>query len=410
MHRFCILSIIVLILSGCGTTGPEGQSAGTTAVSDQLTGSAELAETAMLPASASTPEATATTSVDTVADTNRATLTATWQQANQGVTEATALLYFGPNTSDGTTLYAAWRFPLQEDAPPQRIAEVAWTPLGTPVGNLSPDEQWVAYIIGDQPTPGFELHLLRVNGSSDQVISVIGIHSDCAPAFAWLQADSTLIYIAGTIGVRAYDPMTTNERVAIPYERAGSLVGIDHKDRVIMAVLRQPHLPRDIVAVDPTTGAQEVLAPLPRPAMDTLFCRKVSPDGSQLLFAMGESPYQSYLFDSTTRQTREIDVVPNHTFWASDSQHILTSGAAVTDITVRALPDMTTVSTAVLPPAAPGLENPAVLGTSPDGQWLVGCYIGATEQQSWLYHFPTQRWQMLAAGDECINVVGWTKQ
>ncbi|NJK80579.1 MAG: hypothetical protein HC914_12035 [Chloroflexaceae bacterium] len=163
------------------------------------------------------------------------------------------------------------------------------------------------------------------------------------------------------------------------------------------------------MSVDLATGAQTILAPMPQPERERLFCRKLSPDGSQLLFAIGESPYQPYLFDSLTGQSRETDIVPNQAFWGSDSQHILALDDTLPgSLSVHALPAMTVVSTAVLPLLAPGLENLSIVSTSPDGQWLVACSIDATDQQSWLYHMPTQTWQQLPAGrSDCVNVVGW---
>ncbi|NJL06479.1 MAG: hypothetical protein HC911_16560 [Chloroflexaceae bacterium] len=163
------------------------------------------------------------------------------------------------------------------------------------------------------------------------------------------------------------------------------------------------------MSVDLATGAQTILAPMPQPERERLFCRKVSPDGSQLLFAIGESPYQPYLFDRLTGQSRETDIVPNQAFWGSDSQHVLTvSDDPARTIMVHAVPDMPVVARAVLPPARDDGVPSGVRGVSPDGQWLVGCLITDAEHQSWLYHLPSQTWQQLPAGlSDCVNVVGW---
>lgn len=100
--------------------------------------------------------------------------------------------------------------------------------------------------------------------------------------------------------------------------------------------------------------------------------------------------------------------MPNRAFWASDSQHILVAGdEAARTLTVHALPEMTVAAAAGLPPVTPVSGALVVTGASPDGQWLVGCSIDATDQQSWLYPFPSQAWQRLAQSDDCVHVVGW---
>jgi hypothetical protein len=353
---------------------------------------------------------TVTSSADTTASAERAAFADAWQQANQGEAEATALLYFGQNVPEGDTRYALWRFPLQEEASPQRIADVAWSPLGTPVGRLSPDEQWIAYIIGDQPTPGFELHLLRTDGSSDEVIAMIGIHSDCAPEFSWVGNEAHLVYrVGGGRFFRSYLPATNSERDVLDLPDGAYLLGGDRNERILLAVERGGNQSQNIVSVDLTTGAQTIIAAMPQPERKRLFCRKVSPNGSHLLFATGESPYQPYLFDSLTGQSRETDIVPNHAFWAQDSQHVLTVGNGTADtISVRAVPDMPVVARAVLPPVGNYGVPSGMRGVSPDGQWLLGCLITDAEHQSWLYHLPSQTWQQLTAGDaDCVNVIGW---
>jgi hypothetical protein len=340
-----------------------------------------------------------------------ATLATTWQQANQGEAEATALLYFGAR-SDYPSSSVLWRFPLDGSGTAQPISTAPWTPLGTPIGALSPDEQWVAYIIGDQPTPGFELHLLRSDGSSDQVIAMIGIHSDCAPEFAWVGNEAHLVYrVGGGRFFRSYLPATNSERDVLDLPDGAYLLGGDRNERILLAVEREANQSQNIVSVDLATGAQTILAPMPQPERERLFCRKVSPDGSQLLFAIGEFPYQPYLFDSLTGQSRETDIVPNHAFWAQDSQHVLTVGDGTADtISVRAVPDMPVVARAVLPPVGNDGVPSGVRGVSPDGQWLVGCFGNSYNQQSWLYHMPTQTWQQLSSSGPCIQVIGWNTQ
>jgi hypothetical protein len=302
---------------------------------------------------------------------------------------------------------------MQGDEPPQWVAAVGAAPFGPPVGLLSSDEEWIAYIIGDQPTPGFELHLLRSDGSSDEVIAMTGIHSDCTPGFAWLKSDATLIYNVGTIGFHAYETATASMRLVVPQESAGYLLGIDEQDQILMAVLEQPGQPHNIVAADTATGAQTILAPMPQSA--TLFCSKLSPDGNHLLFSMGNSPYGTYLFERATRQSREIDIVPNPVFWAQDGKHVLDTparwGASLSVLAITEEDAIRVAHTRLQLPGEPATAGAfAVSSTSPDGQWIVGCQTQGTpdqpsDQRAWLYHLPTQTWQQLAHG--CVRVVGW---
>jgi hypothetical protein len=407
MPRLVFLGLIALILNGCGVTDQNVPSS--TTVAGQPAVQSPQPPEAAPGEEPTTPPTTATSSPDALARAERATLATAWQQANKGGAEAKALLYFGASNENESPLML-WRFPLDSSGTPQRVSEAAWSPLGTPIGELSPNRQWVAYIIGDQPTPGFELHLLRTDGSSDRVVFLIGPHNDCFPQFVWVPGTSTLVYRVGSGGFRHHDPETATEHEFARFDGA-KILGIDSQDRVLVSVLRGYDQPRDIVAIDPLTGMQEVLAAMPRTAEQSFFCRKWSPNGHYLLFGMGEASYQPYLFNTVTGQTQETDIVPNQAFWAQDSQHILTFGdGPMGTVSVRTMPEMPVVARAVLPPAGPGLDRPGIRSTSPDGQWLVGCFGNGSPQQSWLYHMPTQTWRQLSSGSTCINVVGWMTQ
>jgi hypothetical protein len=402
MDRLFILGLIVITLSGCTVTAHHSEA--TTASAQPIGQSTPATEAGALAPTKSRPTSTTDTAVDF--STDRAAFATAWQQAHQEGVEATALLYFGPNTTDETMPYALWSFPLGTNEQPQRIAEIKRSPFGTPRGELSPDEQWVAYIIGDQPTPGFELHLLRTDGSSDQAVFIIGPHDECFPQFVWLSESSTLIYRVGSGGFRYHHPQTATEQEFARFDGA-KILGAGNQDQLFVSVTRIPEQSRDIVAIDPTTGAQTVLTSMSRSARDPLFCRRVSPDGSQMLFSTGQSPYQTYLFDRTTYQIHETEIVPDRAFWAMDSRHVLTIDSRMT---MWSLPDMSEVATAPLSPPASGLGAWSLKGTSPDGQWLVGCFVNRADQQSWLYHLPTQSWQLLVASNNCVTVAGWTTQ
>jgi Tol biopolymer transport system component len=411
MPRLVFLGLIALILSGCGVTDQNVPSS-TTVAGQPAVQSPQPPEAAPVAPGEelTTPPASATNSPDATARARRATLATAWQQAHQGGAEATALLYFGATDDTCSFPMALWQVPLDTSISPQLVGDSPLFALRVIDAALSPDEQWIAYSTSEGDWP-YELQVARIDGTNDQVISTLSNHNDCFPIFAWLRAGPTLIYSTGTIGVRAYNAATASERLAIPFDRAGSLFGIDAQDQIIMAVRRQPSQPRDIAAVDPSTGTQTVLAPMPQPAEQSLFCRKLSPDGRYIIFGMGQTPYQPYLFDTTTRQIREIEIVPDHVFWAMDSQHILTMDqVAPGGMTMRAVPDMNTVATAVLPSTGPALSELVVKSTSPDGNWLVGCPITSADQPSWLYHLPTQTWRQLSSGGTCVRVVGWITQ
>lgn len=410
MVRLFFLSVMILLLTGCAaTTAQEIQPTAPPTVQAHAT------EPAASPTADATPMATsaaptATSSADPTASAERAAFADAWQQANRGEAEATALLYFGPFDEIASAPMALWSVRLDSTEPPQLVGDSPLLASTVVDAALSTDEQWIAYStpLGDWPN---ELRIARVDGTDERVIDTLTSHTDCFPIFAWLQGSPTLIYNAGTMGFWAYDTTTGSNRLVIPYEQAGGLVGRDSQDRIVMAVRHQPQQARDLVAADPLTGEQEVLGQLPQPTTETLFCRKLSPDGRYLLFGMGQSAYQPYLFDRMTGQSEEIGIVPDQAFWAQDSQHVLTvSDDPAHTIRVYALPDMSVVARAVLPPVGNDGVPSGVRGVSPDGQWLVGCFGNSYNQQSWLYHTPTQTWQQLSNSGPCIQVIGWNIQ
>jgi Tol biopolymer transport system component len=355
---------------------------------------------------------TVTSSADTTASAERAAFAATWLQANQGEAEATALLYFGQNVPEGDTRYALWQMPLEEPGQPQKLADMPNTHrFPAPGARLSADEQWIAYAapISDWP---LNLHVMRVDGSNNQILTQTGNPSDCTPKFAWSHTGATLVYGGqGGLIIRSYDAATGVTR-EVSGPESSIFLGLDAQGRALMTPYPDDDQARNIVAVNLATEEHTMLGAMPSP--ERLYCRKLSPDGNQLLFNLHRTTYR---FDVATRAFTPLDVVVVTSFWSNDASTLLTfSGDA--DNRVSVVPITGTTDTAgrttishVLEPTAspPGLFG--VVSTSPDGRWLVGCHVSDDPDiHSYLYDVETDTWHLLAEGSQCVNVVGWTTQ
>lgn len=97
------------------------------------------------------------------------------------------------------------------------------------------------------------------------------------------------------------------------------LQGWEPAERMLGAIAVSAERPKQIVAVDPQTGAQTPLTTLPRAGR--LFCRKLSPAGSQLLVGIDR---EAYVLDVATREWIQVAVAPPATLWSPDSRMFLT--------------------------------------------------------------------------------------
>jgi hypothetical protein len=294
--------------------------------------------------------------------------------------------------------------PLDGSGQPEKVADGLQGDFDVSAARLSADEQWIAYTTPMSDWSN-ELRVMRVDGSDNQMLIQTGNVSDCRPEFAWSHTGATLMYRHhGGVIIRSYDAPTGLTR-EVPGPGSSIFLGLDNQGRALMTPYPDDDQPRTIVAVD--LGTQEHTTLGTMPSAERLYCRKLSPDGNHLLFNLHRTTYH---FDGATRQFMPLDVVAlHHALWSSGSNALLTfsrdAEVAVVPLTNTAeTAGITAVSIELKPPSGPPWIS-GTLNTSPDGQWLVGCFGYATNQQAWLYHLPTQTWQQLSHG--CVRVVGW---
>jgi Tol biopolymer transport system component len=202
-----------------------------------------------------------------------------------------------------------------------------------------------------------------------------------------------------------YDPTSdTAPTQVVSFTTSSKFVGWQDDENLFMLVLAEYKQPLQLEQIVIATGERRVVTSLPN--NETVYCARPSPDGRYILFGMET---ETYLFDVTARTFTPIDVAARRAIWAYDAEALLTfslnTEVAIVPLTNTAeTAGITAVSIELKPPSGPPWIS-GTLNTSPDGQWLVGCFGYATNQQAWLYHLPTQTWQQLAHG--CIEVVGW---
>lgn len=405
MYRLLMIGIIVFTLSGCAVTAQQVPSPTTRSTPEYAIEQATTTKTDGTTATIPVPSPQPTSTMDTAVafSTKRAAFAAAWKQSNQGGAEATALLYFGPNDKSGPPL-ALWRNVLDGSEQPTKVADWKNGVFEISGPRLSADKQWIAYgaPVGDWP---YNLHVVRVDGSDDRIVTQVGIHNPCYPEFAWSEIESKLAYRIDTGVLRVYNPHTRDNRRLVTFTKA-KFVGWDAQNRVLMAVKHNNGQPRNIVAVDSNTGEYITLATLP--SAERLFCRRISPKGNHLLFTLHRT---SYHLDLTTRQFTLVDTPALRTLWSNDEHAFLTfTGKADNVVSVVPLlqnAEVPNAKTVLNPPTKPGIFG--VLSISPDGQWLVGCHVlSYPDIHSYLYHLESGTWHLLAEGSRCIDVVGWT--
>jgi hypothetical protein len=293
----------------------------------------------------------------------------------------------------------------------QEASRRAQMPL---VGEVAPGGHWIAYL--HEQYNGYALHVVRRNGQQDQIIAADGLaqgYAPCANGIAWSPDGRMLAFEQDGEPQQEFDNVlwVTDLHPQHPPQPVAAIgwpefIHWYDATRVLVVTTVDYQRPRQIELIDVITGARESIGELP--VIGHLTCAQVAPDRQHLLMA---TEYTTYVFHLTTRQWTTLDIHPNRSVWSVDSTLLLEVPAVGGEpMRLLALDPPGTVTTLTLMQLYTSTTRFYLKGAAPDGQYLVVCVREQTERslaRTLLYDVAADRWDTLAEGPHCLNILGW---
>jgi dipeptidyl aminopeptidase/acylaminoacyl peptidase len=308
-----------------------------------------------------------------------------------------------------------WRVDLQTG---ERVLIATWQQVDTgrlAQGQLSPDGQWIAYLVADPNEQSGSLYLMRSDGSDEQFIArtVETATGNCNAGVSWSPDSSRLAYVrysadAAVVGAQL-EVLEVAQPRSVTLATAASFMsfgGWSTNDRLIFFVSSPPTEPHRIDEVDLTTQTTRTITVIDRGLGS--YCLMLSPNGEQLLI-------NRWILNTRSGELA-LTAVYNTiaTSWSATSDALLmmpsrdAEGRAM--FVARAAPTVTQ-TVRFTPAIVPGSQIAwRSLWASPDGRYLASCQLtelpdGRGGFRLIAYSVAEQQWRLVAPG--CGTVLGW---
>lgn len=286
-------------------------------------------------------------------------------------------------------------------------------------GQLSPDGQWIAYLVADPNEQSGDLYLMRSDGSDEQFIAqtVETATGNCNAGVSWSPDSSRLAYVrysadAAVFGAQlevleVAQPRSVTLAAAAAFMKFG---GWSDTNKLIFLTGSPPTTPQRIDEVDLTTQATRTITTFERGVGS--YCLELSPDRASLLLNLETG---NWILNTSSGELAPTTVYNTFvTSWSSTSDALLTmpsrddEGRAM--FVARATPTVSQTvrfTPAIVPGSAIAWRS---LWASADGRYLASCQLTELPDRRGgfrliAYNVAGQQWRLIAPG--CGTVLGW---
>jgi hypothetical protein len=335
-----------------------------------------------------------------------------WISSHTATEEKPVLLYSSRNSVTGQ--HAFWQVSMDDIRQHVRIFDIPEShPAAELYGRMSPDGQWIAYLIGSDNH--HTLYVVQSDGTSVRKVAegLGGGNGRGIYRFLWSPDSTKLVFQRAESAEQGfvqhlyvYYPDRGQAPTLVTEVLGAELTGW-RSDTILVAVIFTGEQIQ-LEAISIIDGERQVLAPFP--SDDHVVFRIISPDYQKVLLEWNQST--TSVLDLRTLQMTPVDLSANQVLWNPDSQTLLEiplRGNRSASIVHIHQPEQA-IPIALMPTHTPSSRFRAK-SASPDGNYIAIDHMQHdTFTETRIYDVTNDQWISWHTEPTSIQVLGWRVQ